>query len=156
MRTAPKIAISLILSLLLFTGLTLAAQAGLFSLLETRFYQPAVLEAAGAQLDSVAQELDAWHAENLGKFREFNSADPVKRSLLPNQSEQDIFDRENLAGSLMTTVPGLTGIRIIDAGEALPEGETRTSWKIHYSTFREDILKREKFQISYENYGKKP
>ena len=73
---------------------------------------------------------------NVGEFKAFIAADPVRRSLLPNQSAQDVFDRTNLAGDLMSRLPGLVGIRIIDSGDpTLAESEDRGTRRIHFSTF---------------------
>lgn len=159
MRTAPKIALSLVISILLFSGLAVASYAGLFNVLETRFYQPAIIKSAEARLGTIASELEAWHAENGERFATFNAEDAVRRSLIPNQSIQDIRDREIIAGTLMAEMPGLVGIRIIDSGESssttAAAAEDTGKRRIHYSNFSEDILKRETFQIAYEYYGTK-
>ena len=74
---------------------------------------------------------------------------------MPNQSSQDIFDRTNLSGALLADSNGLVGIRIIDAGDTTAsETDDKGIRKIHFSTFKEDILKQTDFQISYEQYGK--
>jgi len=154
-RTAPKVALSLLISLLLFSGLATAAYAGLFNILETRFYQPSILNALDGQLELTGTALDAWHEANIAKFRAFTEAEPVRRSLLPNQSAQDIFDRTNLAGSLIADNPGLEGIRIIDAGDSTA-AEDKGLRRIHFSTFPGDILKKEDFLVSYQQYGRNP
>lgn len=157
MRTAPKIALSLLISILLFSGLAAAAYAGLFNILETRFYQPAVIGSIEQQLGETAKAMTEWHAQNTEKFSQFVNADAVKRALLPNQSAQDIFDRSNLAGTLLSDMPGLTGIRIIDSGDStVTADQDKGTRRIHFSTFKADILKKEDFQISYVNYGTLP
>ncbi len=156
MRTAPRIIISLLLSLLLFSGLAVASYAGLFNILETRFYQPSVIKVLEQQLDAISAELAVWHESNELAFTAFTEAEAVKKSLLPNQSAQDIFDRENLAGDLLARIGGLRGIRIIDAGDSsIPENEDRGTRRIHFSTFKTDIRERQEFRISYELYGTK-
>ncbi len=154
-RTAPKVALSLLLSILLFAGLVVAAYAGLFNVLETRFYQPSIVKTMETQLSAVGDALSAWHEANAKRFQSFVSDEAVKRSLLPNQSAQDIFDRANLAGALMAEMPGVTGVRIIDSGDTAPAGEADSGKRrIHFSTFKEDILKKEDFRIIYEYYGR--
>ena len=107
-------------------------------------------------ITEISDAIAAWNGENTVKFSDFVGADAVKRSLLPNQSEKDIFDRSNLAGTLIAEVPGLTGIRIIDAGDPnVPESDDTGKRRIHFSTFDADILSKQDFQISYENYGAK-
>ena len=142
-RTVPKIALSLLISILLFSLLAVAAYAGLFNILETRFYQPTVIKSMEDQLGSVSDAIEVWHRQNTDTFAKFVNADAVKRSLLPNQSSQDIFDRANLAGALMADMPGLTGIRIIDAGDTAGTATEDSGRRhIHFSTFQDDILKK--------------
>jgi hypothetical protein len=156
-RTAPKVALSLLLSILLFAGLVVAAYAGLFNVLETRFYQPSVVKTMETQLSSVADALSSWHETNAKQFQAFVSDEAVKRSLLPNQSADDITKRANLAGAMLAEMPGVIGIRIIDSGDTAPAGEADSGRRrIHFSTFKEDILKKEDFRIVYEYYGAVP
>ena len=156
-RTAPKVALSLLFSILLFAGLVVAAYAGLFNVLETRFYQPSVVKTMETQLASVADALTSWHEANAKRFQTFVSDEAVKRSLLPNQSAQDITERANLAGAMLAEMPGVIGIRIIDSGDASPAGEADTGKRrVHFSTFKEDVLKKEDFRIVYEYYGAVP
>ena len=155
MRTAPKIALSLLISLFLFTALLAASYAGLFTLLETRFYQPSVAASLEKRLTSISGELEEWHEANFTQFESFVTADSVKRSLLPNQNASDITDRERRAGELLAQNPGLAGIRIIDAGTgSVEEATERKTRRIHYSTFERDFLKREDSRIAYELYGR--
>jgi hypothetical protein len=156
-RTAPKVALSLLLSILLFAGLVVAAYAGLFNVLETRFYQPSVVKTMEKQLTSVADTLASWHETNAKRFQAFVSDEAVKRSLLPNQSADDITKRANLAGAMLAEMPGVIGIRIIDSGDTAPAGEADSGRRrIHFSTFKEDVLKKEDFRIVYEYYGAVP
>lgn len=155
MRTAPKIALSILISAVLFSALAVAAYAGLFNVVETRFYQPTVIETLKARVAGTGAAIEEWNNANVAKFAQFVESEAVKRSLLPNQSSQDIFDRTNLSGSLMAETGGLLGIRIIDAGDpAIPEENDKGTRRIHFSTFKEDILKQTEFQIFYEQYGK--
>jgi hypothetical protein len=141
--------------MLLFAGLVAAAYAGLFNVLETRFYQPSVVRTMETQLGTVAGALADWHDGNAKRFSAFVADEAVKRSVLPNQSAQDIFDRANLAGALMAEMPGVAGIRILDSAETAPAGEADTGRRrIHFSTFKEDILKKEDFRVVYEYYGR--
>ena len=88
MRTAPKIALSLLISLFLFTALLAASYAGLFTLLETRFYQPSVAASLEKRLTSISGELEEWHEANFTQFESFVTADFRKRSLLPIRMRQ--------------------------------------------------------------------
>ncbi|HNQ96467.1 MAG TPA: hypothetical protein PKH81_00050 [Treponemataceae bacterium] len=153
MRTGAKIAVSTLISLFLFTGLTVASYAGLFSILENRFYAPSIIKNYSDQGERAARILDSWHSDNVAAFSTFTANEAVTRSLLPNQSSQDIFDRTNLAGTLMAGTRGLEGIRIIDSGESIRENDTGNR-RIHFSTFTQDILRKEDFLISWKQYGR--
>lgn len=153
MRTAPKIALSLLTSLFLFSALLFASYAGLFTVIETRFYQPSVMATLEKRVETVAAALDQWHTGNFDRFVPFVSADSVKRSLLPNQDRPDITNRERRAGELLAENPGLAGIRIIDAGESSRSSDN-ISRRIHFSTFETDFVRREGTRIAYELYGR--
>jgi len=156
-RVAPKVALSLLISTLVFAGIAVAAYAGLFSLVETRLYQPSVIANLEGQLAQTALAVEEFHAENISRFSAFLNEGSVRRSLLPNQSRQDIFDREVLAANLVAEVPGLAGIRIIDSGDAVAGSkDDRGIRRIHFSTYPADVLKKESFLVSYQSYGSGP
>ena len=73
MRTAPKLALSLIISSLLFAGLAAAAYAGLFGVLETKFYQPTVIVGYEERLKAISGGLSDWHDSNVGEFKARNN-----------------------------------------------------------------------------------
>ena len=155
MRVAPKVALSLLISTLVFAGIAVAAYAGLFSLVETRLYQPSVIANLEGQLAQTALAVEEFHAENISRFSAFLNEGSVRRSLLPNQSRQDIFDREVLAANLVAEVPGLAGIRIIDSGDAeAGSKDDRGIRRIHFSTYPADVLKKESFLVSYQKIGR--
>ncbi len=154
MRTAPKVAISLFITLLLFAGLVFWAYGGLFSLIETRFYQNSIISSLQSNLDTIALETDRFHTVNITRFSEFVTADAVRRTLLPTQAREDIVERADLAGKLLSEIPGLSGIRIIDAGTGTTE--ERLTRRLHFSTWKEDILKQDQNFISWQHYGKNP
>ena len=68
MSSGQKAALSLLISVLLFAAFTVAAFAGLFSILETRFYQPAVLSAMESKLSSIAQSFDDYSGSHIKDF----------------------------------------------------------------------------------------
>ncbi len=144
MTSGQKAALSLLLSVLLFAAFAVAAFAGLFSILETRFYQPAVVSAMESKLSSIAQAFDEYTDAHVARFSSFSLSLSVKRSSLPSQNSEDIQAREDLSGLLMSETSGLKGIRIIGS-----DGK-----KIHFSTFSTDVLRKQQNLINYENYEK--
>ncbi len=144
MTTGQKAALSLLISVLLFASFAVAAFAGLFTVLETRFYQPAVLSAMEDKLTSIAKAFDEYSDAHQKRFAAYSLSLAVKKSSLPTQTSEDIQVREDLSGLLMTETAGLKGIRIIGS-----DGK-----KVHFSTFASDVLKKQQNLINYENYEK--
>lgn len=144
MRTGFKILISLVISLGFFTGLVFLKISGYKSIIETEIYQPAVLNAVYDNLGKIAESLEQWHSKNKKEFSGFIENEAVKRCVRQEQSSLDIKMVSDASVKLISSVPGLTGIRIID-------GETQ---KIHFSTISTDILNSSDTLISYTKYGK--
>ena len=144
MSSGQKAALSLLISVLLFAAFTVAAFAGLFSILETRYYQPAVVSAMESKLSSISQSFNEYSDSHINRFSSFALSLSVKRSSLPSQTAEDIQTREDLSGLLMSETSGLKGIRVIGS-----DGR-----KIHYSTFSQDVLRKQQNLINYENYEK--
>lgn len=144
MRTGFKILISLIVALGLFAGLIFLTASGYKSIVETEIYQPAVVKAVYNNLGKIAEAAEEWHAENKAFFAEFLENAAVKRSVQQEQTAADIKMRDDASVKLLSSVPGLAGIRLIDV-------ETQ---KIHFSTISNDILTQAENMISYKKYGK--
>ncbi|MGI5174658.1 hypothetical protein H0R92_13800, partial [Treponema sp. OMZ 840] len=143
MTSGQKVAVSLLTSVLIFAAFTVAAFLGLFSAMETRFYQPALVRGIHKQLASVSHILDDYlSASKTAFYTEFAENEYVKKSFSFEQDSQDIKGREDASGNLFSTIPSLTGIRIIESGGK----------KIHYSTIAGDILQRTDKLVSYRLY----
>lgn len=143
MSTAQKVAVSLLISVILFAAFTVAAFAGLFTLIETRFYQPSIIKSITQQLNTTSNTLSEYNNAQLIRFKQFVEDETVQKAVNPIQTTEDINRRTDLAGTLMAETPGLLGIRVIDAGGK----------RIHFSTFSTDILRRENTAVAYQNYG---
>jgi hypothetical protein len=138
-----KAALSLLLAVLFFAGFTVLAFTGLFDFIETRFYNPSVTRALHRETDQDAAVIGAFLGELQDRFAATLRDEAVRRSFLPNQSAQDIFERSRLYGILLESQSGLQSVRFIDAGGS----------RIHYSTYAPDILRQDSRSISYRNYG---
>ncbi|MDR3336556.1 MAG: hypothetical protein LBT16_05065 [Treponema sp.] len=140
-----KIAFSLILSLLLFAGFSALAYTGLFGLIETRFYQPSVTQAALKEADRDREAVQGYFAGLEDSFAGIIREQALRRSFLLNRSEDDVLERSRLLEQLLERQAGLQSIRFIDAG----------GFRIHYSTLSQDTLVRDS-QPTYRNYEAGP
>jgi hypothetical protein len=138
-----KAALSLLISVFLFAGFAVLANTGLFDLVETRFYSPSITRSLTRDIEQNAGALQAYFAELEGRFSETLNETAVRRSFLPNQSAEDIFERSRVYRMLLETVRGLQSVRFIDAGGI----------RIHYSTWIQDILREDRLSVAYRNYN---
>jgi hypothetical protein len=138
-----KAALSLLLAILFFAGFAVLAFTGLFDFIETRFYNPSVSRALRRETDQDATVIGAFLGELQDRFAATLRDEVVRRSFLPNQSAEDIFERSRLYGILLESQSGLQSVRFIDAGGS----------RIHYSTYTPDILRQDSRSVTYRNYG---
>ena len=68
MRQSLKIAISLLVSLLLFAGFAVLAFSGLFNVLQTSFFLPRIEKVYQDELQRAASSIDTFHQGNLEAF----------------------------------------------------------------------------------------
>ena len=143
MTSGQKVAVSLLISVFIFAAFTVAAFSGLFSVMETRFYQPALVRGISERLDAASKTLDDYLDSTEKTFYDdFVQNEYVKKSFAFEQLSEDIKGREDASGALFSAVPSLNGIRIIESGGK----------RIHYSTIAQDILQRSEKLVSYRMY----
>ncbi|MDR1863784.1 MAG: cache domain-containing protein [Treponema sp.] len=133
---------SLLIAVVFFAGFTVLAFTGLFDLVESRFYSPSVLSALTREVNADAQAVDKFITELENRFSVTLQADSVKRSFLPNQSAEDIFERSRIYGMLLESLGGFQGVRFIDNGGT----------RIHFSTYPGDILRQDSLSAAYRGY----
>ncbi len=143
MTVGQKAAISLLASTLLAAGFAALAYSGLFSVIETRFFDERVKRSVDSSMDGLSASAETYHAQNTARFSTLLSQEYVSRSFLPNQSASDVFERTKAFGLLAQETTGLTGVRFIDQ-----DGK-----RIHFSTFPGDVVRAETLKIIYRNYG---
>ncbi|MDR1863149.1 MAG: hypothetical protein LBQ67_04420 [Treponema sp.] len=141
-----KAAFSLLISVFLFAGLTVLAYTGLFDLVEARFYNPSVTRALARETEKDAELIQNFLGDLQNRFFATLREPAVRRSFLPNQSGEDIFERSRIFGLLLESAGGLQSVRFIDAGGS----------RIHYSTWEPDMLRRDRLSQAYRNYGQGP
>ena len=142
MTSGKKTALSLLITVILFSAFAVVAFSGLFEIIETRFYQPAVIAGIEKQLNSIGEAFTEYSDLYLERFRGYAENDDVKASLNSTLTSEQIAARTDLTGNLMLETPALLGIRILDSNQS----------HIHFSTFNGDILKETEKALSYKNY----
>ncbi|MDR1950485.1 MAG: hypothetical protein LBQ38_13930 [Spirochaetaceae bacterium] len=143
MTASHKAALSLLLAVIFFAGFAVLAFTEFFDFIETRFYNPSVTRTLHREIDQDTRAVEGFLGELQDRFTATLEEGPVRRSFLPNQSAEDIFERSRLFGLLLETQSGLQSVRFIDAGGS----------RIHYSTYGPDILRQDGRSVVYRNYG---
>ncbi|MDR2312972.1 MAG: hypothetical protein LBE02_00370 [Spirochaetaceae bacterium] len=142
MVVSQKAALSLLISVILVAGFSVLAFTGFFNLIETHFYNPSITNGLTKEVERDAQAVQDILNEQQEQFGRLLEDPAIRRSFLPNQSAQDIFERTRLYGILMESQKGLQSVRFIDTGGT----------RIHFSTDPGDILSQNNQTISYKNY----
>jgi hypothetical protein len=142
LTVSQKVALSLLISVVLVGGFSVLAFTGFFNLVETRFYNPSITKSLDREVRRDAETIQAFLDELQEGFAAAMEDGPVKRSFLPNQTTQDIFERTRLYGILMESQKGLQSVRFVDVG----------GMRLHFSTDPEDIQSQANDTITYKNY----
>jgi hypothetical protein len=140
---AQKTAVSLLVSVILIAGFTVAAFAGLFAVVETRFYQPAVVRDIQQRVGAVSSGLDEYLYIHISRFSALASSRAIQNSFDTNLSDEDIRHREDFSGTILMETAGLRGIRLVDSNGR----------RVHFSTFKSDFLRQTQHEITYSNYS---
>lgn len=147
MKSGVKTAVSLLISVVVFVGLTLAASLGMFSSIEKSFYEPAKIKAVRSSLDQIAVCSNEYISSLLKatgpSYGGFMSEADAGTFVSQKPSDKIIKSWY----SLQERFPELEGIRVIDA----------SGRRIHYSSFKSDSkLNGQKRIFSYYSDVKTP
>jgi hypothetical protein len=140
--TSRKAILSLLISVVLFAGFSTLAFTGLFDLVETRFYNPAVTKAVSRELNEDTETIEQFLEELQARFAATLQEEAVRRSFITTLSDEDITERSQIYGTLLESMGGLQSVRFIDS----------VGIRIHYSTWQPDILHQDQTSIAYRNY----
>ncbi|AEF83083.1 hypothetical protein [Leadbettera azotonutricia] len=143
MTVSQKAALSLLISVVLFAGFTVLAYTGLFDLVEAKFYNPSIASSLAKEVSKDADSIGGFLTELEGRFQDSLQDAAIKRSFLPNQSAEDIFERSRIYGVLLESLGGLQWVRFVDVGGI----------RLHYSTWQPDILRQDRLSTAYRNYS---
>jgi hypothetical protein len=146
MTVSRKAALSLFIAVLLVTGFVVLASTGLFNLVEARFYNPSITSALTSEINRDTGIIQHFFSDLDRLFSASLQEDAARRSFLPTQRGEDVFERTRLYGMLLGSLGGLESVRFVDADGG---------W-IHYSTLDQDILRQDARSVMYRRYGSDP
>ncbi len=143
MKSSVKTAVSLLIAILLFGGITVLSSLGMFSTVEKRFYEPARLKAINGKLDSVADCSNAYITNLLSLLGYEESGFLSSESVVSYVNQAPSDEAVRLFDSLREKLPGLDGMRIVDSAGR----------RVHYSSYRNDftILANKRNYSNYQN-----
>ena len=142
MRTGLKVLISLVISLAVFIGLLFLTVSDYESFTEAKIYRPAIVRYINDNLAEIEKSFKNWNKTNIELFKSVLHEQSLMAAVKQDQSQSDIEERDSIISKIISTVPGFTGLRIIDSQYQ----------KMHFSTFQEDILTKTDSMLSYKRY----
>jgi len=140
MRQSLKIAISLLISVVLFSGFAVLAFTNLFTLIEAGFFQPRVKAEVLARLASIAGAVGRYHDLNLERFSVVVGKPETLSVLSTSPARDAVAALDAVVDLLQTQVASLGNVRIVEAGRNL----------IHYSRLPSDVREAAAGQTAYK------
>ena len=138
-----KPVLALIITVILFAGYIYLADAKLMNFVQTRFFNPSVVNSYVKE-NSIDAEITKNHITYLQeKFLSILKEPAVLGSFLYNQNETDIYERSRSFGILLESTTGLLYARFVD----------NNGLRIHFSTLPQDIFSRSSDSTAYRNYN---
>jgi len=146
LSTIIKPLLALVISIILFAGFAWLADTELLEYVQTRLYNPSILNQYEKEntADAVIAENHIYDLQK--RFAAALTDASVRSSFLYNQSADDIFERSRIFGILLETTSGLQSVQFIDSNGT----------RIHYSTLPRDIISQNINSTSYRNYNEDP
>ncbi|MDR0320644.1 MAG: hypothetical protein LBI28_04005 [Treponema sp.] len=146
MSTFLKPLVALGITILIFAGFFILVDTELLDLVQTRFYNPSVVNTYVKENSIDAEIIQNCIFELQDKFAETLTESAVRSSFLYNQSAGDIYERSRIYGILSETIVGLQSIQFVDTN----------GLRIHYSTSARDIMSQDVSSTAYRNYNEDP
>lgn len=143
MTTGQKISVSLLCAVCATCLFAIAAYSQLFSFIELRFYQPAVMQGVENRVEKISVQLDKYIETVTERFQSFLASPAVISVFAREQTASDIASREQLVQALLSETDGFRGVRIV----------SEDGRRIHFSSFKSDIRTSSGTSVVYKNYG---
>lgn len=147
MTSVQKIALSFLMTLVLFAGFLLTFNSYLFGFLEAKFYSQARILEKTEELNQISKSYDEYFKNFLSfindNYNSWKNLESVRSYYEPNPSEVNVAGRRIATERLFSLYTALSGIRLID----------KNGKNVHYSSFDDtDILKQSGISKVYKNY----
>lgn len=147
MTSVQKIALSFLMTLVLFAGFLLTFNSYLFDFLEAKFYSQARILEKTEELNQISQGYNEYFTNFLSSindnYNSWKNLESVRSFYEPNPSEVNVAGRRIANERLFHLYTALSGIRLID----------KNGRNVHYSSFDDtDILKQSGISKIYKNY----
>lgn len=114
MRPVVKVSLSLLLAVVFFSIFAFLAFSGLFEVIETTFFSPRVFAQYRTTLSRTANQIEAFHSDQLQRLEAVLSNDSMRTVFRANQSQTDILTREQLISRLRGEQTGFEFVQFFD------------------------------------------
>ena len=125
MNSGQKTAVSLLISVALFAGFVFSVYTSVFNQIETRFYEPELINRERTKLSKVSDYANSYIQNLLDKTGSYAATDAAKSFLSQTPTEAEVTERVRLSGELFVELPALDGIRFLD----------KNARNLHYSSY---------------------
>ena len=142
MNSGQKTAVSLLISVALFAGFVFSVYTSVFNQIETRFYEPELINRERTKLSKASDCANSYIQNLLDITGSYAATDSAKSFLSQTPTEAEVTERVRLSGELFVELPALDGIRFLD----------KNARNLHYSSYSADILKQQGTTKVYKNY----
>ena len=136
----------LLISILIFAGIFYLADKELLNFVQTRFHNPSVLKSYVRENSRDAELVQGYIFELQNKFAATLNEPAVQSSFLYNQSQDDIYERSRIFGTLLESTAGLQSVQFVDSNGV----------RLHYSTSARDIISQNAGSTAYRSYSDDP
>jgi hypothetical protein len=143
-----KAAICLLITALFAGAFSALAWFRLFDFIEVEFYAPVISRDAAGKLTAETRLFGTVFKNLSERFSGALQNDAVRRSVSLNQNELDIFERSRIFGELLTVIPSLQWVRLIDISGSRS--------RIHFSTENTDYIIRSDNTAAYRAWTEVP
>jgi len=134
--------LALVITIIIYTGYFLLADRGLQEFVQTRFYNPSLVNSYINENAADAGIVNDHIIYLQNKFAAILEEPAVRSSFLYNQSAEDIYERSRIFGILAESTGGFQFAQFVDSNGV----------RIHYSTSSRDIISQNPESASYRNY----
>jgi len=107
MSGAQKFSLSLLISVVAFSGFAVLAWSGLFDYIETTFYLERVQSSVQLRVERISGQVEGFHRSNLDRFSAVLNQASVKRAFDVNQAREDIVERNSYFVALQSQLLSL-------------------------------------------------